>query len=152
MDASRSRVARTGIALAIAGALVAGGPVVPSAQATTRVEERLFRLINKARVNHDRPKLRLSQPLSQKAHRHSVRMAEEGSIFHHSCLSCLLSAWEWDAIGENVGVGETVRLVHRAFMDSRAHRLNILSRAYRKVGVGVVKSGGRVWVTEIFLG
>jgi uncharacterized protein YkwD len=79
-------------------------------------------------------------------------MADEGSIFHHSCLSCLVSGWEWEVVGENVGVGATVRSVHRALMDSRSHRRNILSRAFDKVGVGVVRSGGRIWVTEIFLG
>jgi uncharacterized protein YkwD len=140
------------LAIAVAGILVAGGPAPSPAQATTDSENRLFRKINQARENHDRRPLRLNQALSRKAHRHSARMAEEGAIFHHSCLSCLLSSWDWDAIGENVGVGSTVGGVHRALMDSRPHRRNILSRAFTKVGVGVVRSGGRVWVTEIFLG
>ena len=35
-------------------------------------------------------------------------------------------------------------------MNSSAHRANILDRRWRGVGVGVVKSGGRLWVTEIF--
>ena len=152
MEASRSRVARAGLAAAVAGIIVAGGPVPSPAGATTDRENRLFSLINQARENHDRRPLRLSQSLSRKAHRHSARMAGEGTIFHHSCLSCLLSSWEWDAIGENVGVGSTVRSVHRALMDSRPHRRIILSRAFTRVGVGVVRSGGRVWVTEIFLG
>jgi len=152
MDASRWRVARAGIALAVAGAIVAGGPVVSPATATTRAEENLFGLINKARANHDRPRLRLSQSLSRKAHRHSARMAEKGSIFHHSCLACVVSSYEWTVAGENVGVGASIRSVHRAFMDSRPHRRNILYRGFERVGVGVVKSGGRVWITEIFLG
>lgn len=152
MEASRSRVARAGLAAAVAGILVAGGTVPSPAGATTDSEEKLFALVNQARENHDRRPLRLSQTLSRKAHRHSARMADEGTIFHHSCLSCLLSSWDWDAIGENVGVGSTVRSVHRALMDSSSHRRNILSRAFTKVGVGVVRSGGRVWVTEIFLG
>jgi uncharacterized protein YkwD len=134
-----------------AGILVAGGPAASPVQATTTSEEDLFALVNQARNNRDRPPLRLGQSLSHKAHRHSARMADAGSIFHHSCLSCLVLS-DWDAIGENVGVGSTIRSVHRALMDSRAHRRNILSRAFTRVGVGVVRSGGRVWVTEIFLG
>jgi uncharacterized protein YkwD len=63
-----------------------------------------------------------------------------------------VSSWDWDAIGENVGVGSTVRSVHRALMNSTSHRRIILSRAFTSVGVGVVRSGGRAWVTEIFLG
>jgi uncharacterized protein YkwD len=152
MGSSRSRIARTGMAAVVAGILVVGGPAASPAEATNNAEEDLFALTNQARVKRDRPRLRLSQSLSRKAHRHSGRMADEGSIFHHSCLSCLVSGWEWDTIGENVGVGSTVRSVHRALMDSRPHRRNILSRAFTKIGVGVVRSGGRVWVTEIFLG
>jgi uncharacterized protein YkwD len=152
VDASRSRSARTAVVAMVAALLIAGGPAASPAQATTSSEESLFLLVNQARERRDRPRLLLSQSLSRKAHRHSARMAEEGWIFHHSCLSCLLSSWEWDAIGENVGVGGTVRSVHRALMDSRPHRRNILSRAFTKIGVGVVRSGGRVWVTEIFLG
>jgi uncharacterized protein YkwD len=145
-------VARAGVAVAVAGILVVGGPAAPPAGATTDSENRLFALINRARENHDRRPLRLGQSLSRKAHRHSARMADAGRIFHHSCLSCLLSSWDWNAIGENVGVGSTLRSVHRALMDSRPHRRNILSRGFTRVGVGVVRSGGRVWVTEIFLG
>ena len=152
MQASCSRVARGGLAAAVAGILVVGGSVAPPAGATTDPERKLFSLINQARDYHDRRALRLSDSLTRKAHRHSARMAEEGTIFHHSCLSCLVSSWDWDALGENVGVGSTVRSVHRALMDSRPHRRNILSGAFTRVGVGVVRSGGRVWVTEIFLG
>jgi uncharacterized protein YkwD len=152
MDPSRSLLARSAVSAMVAGILVAGGPVASPAEATTRPEERLFALINQAREKRDRPRLRLSTYLSGKAHRHSVRMADAGWIFHHSCLSCLGSGLDWRAIGENVGVGGTVRSVHRALMNSRSHRRNILSRAFDRVGVGVVRSGGRVWITEIFLG
>jgi uncharacterized protein YkwD len=152
MGATRPRAARTAVAMVVAGLLVAGGPSASPVLATTGAEKDLFALVNRARENRDRPPLHLSQSLSRKAHRHSARMADKGSIFHHSCLSCLLSSWSWDAIGENVGVGSTVRSVHRALMDSRPHRRNILGRAFTKIGVGVVRSGGRVWVTEIFLG
>jgi uncharacterized protein YkwD len=37
-------------------------------------------------------------------------------------------------------------------MHSADHRANILRRAFRRVGVGVVKARGSVWVTVIFYG
>jgi hypothetical protein len=37
-------------------------------------------------------------------------------------------------------------------MRSRSHRSNILTRKFDKVGIGLDKSGGRLWVTEIFAG
>lgn len=152
MEASRSRIARAGMALAVAGTLVLGESVGAPAEATTQLEESAFTLINKARANNDRRKLRLSQSLSRKAHKHSARMADAGTIFHHSCLPCLVSVSDWNVVGENVGVGGTVRSVHRAFMASSGHRRNILLPNYTRVGVGVVRSGGRVWITQIFLG
>jgi uncharacterized protein YkwD len=35
-------------------------------------------------------------------------------------------------------------------MRSPAHRANILDRGKRAVGVGIVHSGGKIWVTEVF--
>jgi uncharacterized protein YkwD len=37
-------------------------------------------------------------------------------------------------------------------MRSASHRDNVLRRAYDKVGVGIVRANGMVWVTEIFIG
>jgi len=38
------------------------------------------------------------------------------------------------------------------WMKSSVHRANNLDRGFRRAGVGVVKSGGRLWVTFIFYG
>jgi uncharacterized protein YkwD len=45
-----------------------------------------------------------------------------------------------------------MKSLHLAFMDSAPHRRNILYRAYKYVGIGVVRSGGRMWVTVLFMG
>jgi uncharacterized protein YkwD len=37
-------------------------------------------------------------------------------------------------------------------MHSPAHRSNILNARYRRIGIGVVKARGVVWVTTIFYG
>ena len=47
-------------------------------------------------------------------------------------------------------MGYSVRELHRAFLRSPAHRANILDPRKRVVGVGLVSSGGRLWVTELF--
>ncbi|MGH2703523.1 MAG: CAP domain-containing protein [Actinomycetota bacterium] len=41
----------------------------------------------------------------------------------------------WQALGENVGVGGDVEALHRAFMDSPGHRTNFLGD-YERVGIG----------------
>jgi uncharacterized protein YkwD len=37
-------------------------------------------------------------------------------------------------------------------MHSAGHRGNILKRAFRRVGIGVVRARGSTWVTVIFYG
>jgi uncharacterized protein YkwD len=46
------------------------------------------------------------------------------------------------ALGENLAWGTgrlaTPRLIMRAWMDSPGHRANVVKRAYREIGIGVV--------------
>ena len=73
-------------------------------------------------------------------------MADRGALSHSSLSGiCCFSS-----LAENVGVGSTVAGVHAAFLRSSGHRANLLDPAMRHVGVGVVSSGGQLWVTEIF--
>ena len=41
--------------------------------------------------------------------------------------------------------------LHDAFMGSAGHRANMLNASYNRVGIGVVLSGGKIWVTVRFL-
>ena len=75
-------------------------------------------------------------------------MAESGRLFH-SCLTCRRGSGS-RALAENVGAGDALRVIHAALMDSAGHRQNILSRDFERVGVGVVRRSGRLWVTQLF--
>jgi uncharacterized protein YkwD len=116
------------------------------ASAATTLERALYTKINATRVNHGLRPLNFSPYLTKKAHAHSAAMASRRRLYHSnlSRICCYRS------IGENVAYGDTVYRVHRALMGSSGHRANILASRWRGVGVGVVKSGGRLWVTEIF--
>src|SRR5205807_176088 len=105
--------------------------------------------INLARERHGRKPLRISPArVASVPRRHNTRMARAGSLFH-SCLSCLLRRFGWSRVGENVGFSPTVRTMARAFMRSPPHRENVLCRCFTRIAVGVVRSGGRLWVTEL---
>ena len=121
-----------------------------TAVATSNQEDQLHSLINQARSANGRGRLSLSDQLSRRAHNHSERMADSGTIFH-SCLDCG-SRRSYSTMAENVGVGGGLRAVHDALMASSGHRENILGSAFERVGVGVVRRGGKVWVTELFAG
>lgn len=147
--ARRRRAGWIGLVLTVFLAL---NTVVAEPASARSPERRLLRRHNYARTIRDVKYLRRSASLSRKAERHSRSMARRGYIYHTSCLSCVFSRYSWSVGGENVGVGASMRSLHRAFMNSRPHRRNILYRGYRYVGIGAVKSGGRMWVTVLFMG
>src|SRR5437764_12126357 len=83
---------------------------------------------------------------------HSVEMAQAGTIWHGSFVTQgNLSALNASLLGENVGMGGDVATIHTAFMNSEHHRENILDSGFNQVGIGVIVSGGTVYVTEDFL-
>ncbi len=94
----------------------------------------------------------LNSSLSDYARRWSRTMAAQNRLYHNASLGTWLRNWSWRILGENVGVGPSVKNLYVAFMNSPPHRENILDRRFRTVGVGVVSSGGRMWVTVIFRG
>ena len=140
------------IGLLVATSIVLSMVPAQPAEAASSPERAMQWRHNYARKSRDIHGLKFSPSLSLKAERHSQEMARKGYIYHSSCLSCRFSGYNWSVGGENVGVGSSVRSLHKAFMDSPPHRRNVLYRAYRYVGIGVVKSGGRVWVTVLFMG
>jgi hypothetical protein len=75
-------------------------------------------------------------------------MASTGTLAHNPNLTGQVSNWRW--VGENVGYGPSWSSVETAFMNSPAHRSNILDRDYTQIGIGVVVKNGRVWVTQVF--
>lgn len=116
-------------------------------------EAELGRLLNAERTSRGLNDLSHSDALRTVARRHSQRMMMEGTIFHNQRLQQDVEAVfpAWARIGENVGMGPSVPSVHQAFMDSTAHRANVLDPDFYWLGVGVVSGGSRLFMTENFL-
>ena len=128
-----------------AGGAQAGGKGLPRRQ--------MLRLVNERRRAAGEPRLRMNISLAKYARHHSHKMADRGYIFHTKNLADPLRGMRWSLAGENVGAGgDTVREMFRAFMNSAPHRANIMQRAYRHAGIGIVKSSGYLWVTMDFYG
>ena len=134
------------LSFALASALSVSLLGAAPASAATTLELAFVTKINTARKLRGLRVLAVRSDLTYRAHQHSAAMAKRGRLYH-SDLSRICC---YRAVAENVGVGYTVYGIHKAFMNSSAHRANILDRRWRGVGVGVVQSGGRLWVTEIF--
>jgi uncharacterized protein YkwD len=107
-------------------------------------------MVNQARAARGLGPLRWHGELAAKAQDWARYMASQGRLIH-STLTAGISPG-WNALAENVGYGTSVASVHDGFMASKMHRDSILSSRYREIGVGVVSSGGRIWVVEVFRG
>ncbi len=133
-------------AIALSAPLVAAiGP--STASADTSPADYLVQRINAARANHGLAPLRVSADLSSYARAHSASMSGNRTLFHTGDFRVLCC---WSSISENIAYDDTARDAHRALMASPHHRANILDPSKTAVGVGVVRSGGLLWITELF--
>ena len=106
--------------------------------------------VNAARRAAGKSSLRLDPQLSKAAKVHTREMIRRNVLYHTPTETLKRRVTNWVQLGENVGVGGTVTSLNGAFMDSAAHRSNILYNEFRYVGVGAKKANGRLWVTFIF--
>jgi uncharacterized protein YkwD len=137
--------------LAITLAVVLGG-LAPVARAEWTPRRDLLSWINTARADHGSRALSGGWRLRDLANAHSRRMADAGRIFHTPSLGSRLTFLTWRTAGENVGAGTSMRSLYDAFMRSSPHRANILASSYRRIGIGVYRADGFLWVTMVFVG
>jgi uncharacterized protein YkwD len=114
--------------------------------------DRMLHLLNQTRRNHGLPAFRLNADLSHFAWQHSKRMADRNDCFHTVNLYDAVRTYSPSTWGENVGGAGTMRRIRTLWMGSSGHRANILNPRFRRIGIGVVKARGLVWVTAIFYG
>jgi uncharacterized protein YkwD len=132
----------------VLSALVTGAAAASPASAANSLEASFTAKLNGARASRGIPRLATRSALVQVARAQARRMAGSNRLYHNPRLTSDVTNWRW--VGENVGYGPSVTSVHVAFMNSPAHRANILDRDYTEVGIGAVVVNGRVWVAEVF--
>ena len=138
-----------GLTLALSVVL---GALAPQAVAGWAPRREMNSWMNGARSNHGAVALDRVWVLRQMADEHSRDMARAGRIYHTTNLGTQLRVVSWSVAGENVGVGARIKTLFDAFMDSAPHRANILNRDFRRVGIGVFRDDGLIWITLIFVG
>jgi hypothetical protein len=122
-----------------------------SASADAGVEGQFLSKINASRASAGLAPLQMSGSLQSYARSHSAKMAAAGKIYHSSSDQLRSAAGSgWTKLGENVGRGPSVNSIYDALMNSSGHRKNILG-GYNQVGIGVVQSGGYIYVTQVFV-
>jgi Cysteine-rich secretory protein family len=119
-------------------------------------EKQLVELINQERAAQGLPPLVVDQRLTMAARGHTELMVKHDQLSHQLDGEPSLQVrigdrnLRADRLAENIGLGTNVAEVHAGFMNSPPHRANILSSTYNAVGVGVLQSGERLYVTEDF--
>ena len=97
--------------------------------------------VNAYRADHGLPPLEQAGPLQQGADTWAEAMAAAGTLAHDPTAG--------EGYSEVVGTGVDWATVMAAFDDSPAHRAILLGDGER-VGIGVARAGGRVWVVVRF--
>jgi hypothetical protein len=122
-----------------------------SAGADSGSEQAFLSAINSTRSANGLAPLQMDGNLRSHARKHSADMAAAGEIYHSSSAELQAAAGSgWTKLGENVGRGGSVSDLHQAFLDSPAHRANILGD-YNYVGIGTDTSAGPLYVTVVFM-
>ena len=136
--------------------LQTAGAANGSATFDAAAEAQLVALINEARAQHGLSQLTVEPRLTEAARKHAQLMAEHGALSHQfeteAPIEKRFAAEDLasDREGENVDLDHTVASVHAGLMDSPPHRHNILNAEYNVVGVGVIRHGPYLFVTEDF--
>jgi uncharacterized protein YkwD len=109
-------------------------------RAATKAEKRLLHAVNDARANHGLRRLRLGSGMQSGAHDWARYLLRHDTFRHGRLVS---------ADAENIGWltcrnGWARRLV-RMWLDSYTHRIHLLDRSFRRIGVGVASGSWSGW-------
>jgi uncharacterized protein YkwD len=137
------------VAMGVFASPVAAQETRPGNPATAEAE--FAQLLNQARASRGLAPLQVHPNLTRDARGWSGVMAQQNRLFHTSTLAgdTAASIPTWSRAGENVGRGWAIRGLHDAFVASPTHWGNIVGD-YNYVGVGVVYTSERTWVTFRF--
>ncbi len=142
-----TRIVAVALALALIGTLL----VVPqdSVLAAPADDADMLELINAARQDEALAPLVVSEELLAAAEAQTDAQMAAGTIFHTSDLGSVATGWQ--LLGENVGVGPSMAILHDAFMASPGHRANVLGD-FNQVAISAKQAeSGQFYVTLIFM-
>jgi uncharacterized protein YkwD len=123
---------------------------------TTEMERQIFEWTNQERGKVHALPLKWSDRLALAARLHSDEMAKYKDLSHQVQDEAVFTerlaerGARFNAAAENVGYGDEAEDLQSGWMHSPPHRANLLNPVYTEMGVGIVRSGGRLWATEDF--
>ncbi|HUQ62959.1 MAG TPA: CAP domain-containing protein [Acidimicrobiales bacterium] len=112
-------------------------------------EARFLSLTNQLRASVGVPGLSLDASMSNVARSWAQQMAANGTIAHNPSRGSQITGWS--VLGENVGMGSSVDVVHEALVNSHAHYENLVSSEFTLVGIGVAYGPNTIYVAQEFM-
>jgi uncharacterized protein YkwD len=135
----------------------ATSPDIPFNDYDPEAEQQLLDLANQARAQAGAPRLTLDTGMSHAARAHAEAMFTARQLSHQfegePSLPQRLGAATptlLDQEGENVALDADAANGHQHLMLSPPHRANLLNPAYNVIGLGVVRSGDRLYIVQDF--
>jgi uncharacterized protein YkwD len=135
----------------------ATAPDIPFSDYDTEAEQVLLDLANQARAQAGALRLTLDAGLCQAARAHAEAMFAARELSHQfkgepSLPQRLATAThtQLDQEGENIALDFDAADGHQHLMLSPPHRANLLNPAYNVIGLGVVRSGDRLYIVQDF--
>ncbi|MHB8216941.1 MAG: CAP domain-containing protein [Candidatus Sulfotelmatobacter sp.] len=137
--------------------VAAPSPDIPFTDYDPQAEQVLLNLANQARAQAGLHSLTLDAGLCQAARAHAQEMVAAHQLSHRfdgelplpqrlaDTTKALL-----DEEGENVALDSDAASGHRHLMLSPPHRANLLSASYNVIGLGAIRSGGRLYIVQDF--
>ncbi len=113
-------------------------------------EAQFVLLINQLRTSQGLQPLTVNPDLARVARGWTAKMKANGAISHNPNLSAEVTA-DWRKLGENVGVGPDVPILHDAFVKSPAHYKNLVDPAFDSIAVTIEYDTTGFYVTEQFM-
>jgi uncharacterized protein YkwD len=125
--------------------------VLPAA-ASARSSSSILRAMNSVRARHHLPALHASHALARAASAHSSRMARSGVMYHGAFQERIGRYVRSRVVGENLAWASrcSSRTIVRMWLRSAPHRRIMLTRRFRRAGVGISRASHFCFVTADF--
>lgn len=130
---------------------------------TFGLERKAFELLNQERISGGLMPLKWNNEMAKIARYHSENMAR-GNYFSHreadgsmvNDRADLFGMSDWKSIGENIAFNRGFKLpadsACQQWMNSPAHRDNILDKRWKEAGIGVaIAADGAYYFTQVFI-
>ncbi len=125
-------------------------------QVEPAAEQEIVRLVNAERAKAGLQPLSVDSRLTDIARQHSQLMLSRSTLSHQlsgeeDVRHRVISSGIWfDMSGENVAYDRDAASAHNSLMHSPPHKANILRPEFTTIGVGVVRKGDSIYVTQDF--